>query len=138
MSGGAKRWPPPDTLALNGGTQLKHRGDWFPLGYQASGEQNNAKVYEGPYGLIVLVSLDDRGDALGPLLHASLSLPRGYPTWDQIFQVTRAVFGEAIDAMLPIPREEVFIHGAVEEQRRGKRRQVFHVVEMPQAWPKEG
>jgi hypothetical protein len=34
--------------------------------------------------------------------------------------------------MMPMPREEAFIHGVVKHQRH-----VFHVVEMPQAWPRE-
>jgi hypothetical protein len=92
------------------------------------------KVYRGPHDLTVIVSLDDRGDPWGALLHLSLSLPRGYPDWDLIYAVTRAVFGEHVDAMMPIPREEAFIHGVV----KGQRREVFHVVEMPQAWPAEG
>ena len=134
---GSALWPTPDTLTLKSGALIKHRGEWTPLGFNADGQPNKAKVYHGPNDLIVLVSLDDRGDGFGPLLHMSMSLPRGYPDWDLIFAVTRAVFGEHVDAMMPIPREEAFIHGAVESQRRGKTRQVFHVVEMPAAWPKE-
>jgi hypothetical protein len=128
---GRDLWPPSDVLTIKGGAQLRHRGDWMPLG---SG--NRAKVYYGPHELTVLVSLDDR-DSYGPLLHMSMSLPRGYPDWDLIYAVTRAVFGEHVDAMMPIPREEAYIHGAVDEQKRGRVRQVFHVVEMPQAWPQE-
>jgi len=134
---GGDRWPPPDVLTLKGGALLKHTGEWTHLGYNADGRQNLAKVYRGPRELIVLVSYDDRGGPLGKLLHMSLSLPRGYPDWDLIYAVTRAVFGDELDAMMPIPREEAFIHGAIEEQRRGKARQVFHVVEMPQAWQSE-
>jgi len=115
-------------LKLKGGALLKHHGEWMPLGAGF-----NAKVYRGPRDLTVLVSLDDRGDHLGELLHMSMSLPRGYPDWDLIYAVTRAVFGEHVDAMMPIPREEAFIHGVVRGQR-----EVFHVVEMPQAWPTEG
>lgn len=125
---GRDLWPTPDVLKLQGGALLKHNGEWMPLG-----GDNNAKVYRGPRDLIVLVSLDDRGDGMGALLHMSMSLPRGYPDWDLIYAVTRAVFGADIDAMMPIPREEAFIHGVVKHQR-----QVFHVTEMPQAWPKEG
>jgi hypothetical protein len=95
------------------------------------------RVYFGPQGLTVIVSLDNRGEPFGSLLHISLSLPTGYPDWDLIYDVTRAFFGEHVDAMMPIPREEAFIHGGTESQRRGVARQVFHVVEMPQAWPNE-
>jgi hypothetical protein len=130
---GREVWPPADVLKLNGGALLKHDGEWMPLG-----GGNRAKVYRGPHDLVVLVSLDDREDPLGELLHMSMSLPRGYPDWDLIYAVTRAVFGEHVDAMMPIPREEAFIHGALDEQKRGKSRQVFHVVEMPQSWPREG
>lgn len=126
---GRDRWPPPDVLKLNTGALLKHQGEWMPIG-----RMTDAKVYRGPHDLVVLVSLDDRGEPWGTLLHVSLSLPGGYPDWDLIYAVTRAIFGEHVDAMMPIPREEAFIHGAVEEQRRGKSRQVFHVIEMPQAW----
>jgi hypothetical protein len=129
---GKDRFPPPDTLTLEGGALLKHHGDWMRMP-----DGTRAKVYRGPHELIVLVSLDDRGDLWGELLHMSLSLPRGYPDWDLVFHVTRAVFGGEVDAMMPIPREEAFIHGAVDEQRRGKARQVFHVVEMPRRWPRE-
>jgi hypothetical protein len=129
---GREVWPLPDVLKLKGGALLKHHGEWMPLGYQPDGSPNNAKVYRGPRDLTVLVSLDDRSEPFGPLLHMSVSLPKGYPDWDLVYAVTRAVFGEHVDAMMPIPREEAFIHGVVKGQR-----EVFHVVEMPQAWPKE-
>jgi hypothetical protein len=122
---GRDLWPTSDTLKLKGGALLKHHGEWVPLG-----GGNQAKAYRGPHDLTVLVSLDDRGDGLGPLLHMSMSLPRGYPDWDLIYAVTRAVFGEHVDAMMPIPREEAFIHHAVKGQR-----EVFHVVSMPDNWP---
>jgi hypothetical protein len=125
---GRDRWPTPDTLTLVGGALLKHRGEWVPMP-----DGTRGKVYSGPHGLTVIVSLDARGEPWGTLLHMSLSLPRGYPDWDLIYAVTRAVFGDQVDAMMPIPREEAFIHGVVKLQRR----QVFHVVEMPQAWPRE-
>jgi hypothetical protein len=96
-----------------------------------------AKVFEGPHELTVLVSLDDRGEPWGTLLHASLSLPRGYPAWDLIFAVARAVFGTDVDCMMPIPREEAYIHGVAKAQKHHNIRQVFHLVEMPQAWEKE-
>lgn len=130
---GRDLFPPADVLTLPGGALLRHRGDWMP----GAGSGPGAKVYYGPHELTVLVSLDDRGEPWGTLLHVSLSLPRGYPDWDLIYAVTRVVFGEHVDAMMPIPREEAFIHGAVEAQKRGTRRQVFHVIEMPQAWMKE-
>jgi hypothetical protein len=132
---GRDRWPPPDVLKLAGGALLKHHGAWMPLGFGQDAPR--AKVFVGPRLLTVLVSLDDRGEPWGELLHLTVSLPRGYPDWDLIFAVTRAIFGEHIDAMMPIPREAAFIHGATEAQRRGRTRQVFHVVEMPQAWPNE-
>jgi hypothetical protein len=130
---GRERWPPQDTLKLPGGALLKHTGEWMPIG-----RSTQAKVFRGPHELSVLVSLDDHGEPLGELLHMSLSLPHGYPDWDLIFAVTRAVFGTDVDAHMPIPREEAFVHGAVPDQIRGKRRQVFHVIEMPVAWPREG
>lgn len=117
-----------DTLKLKGGALLKHHGEWVPLG-----GGNMAKVYRGPHDLTVLVSLDNRGEPWGALLHMSMSLPKGYPDWDLIYAVTRAVFGDEVDAMMPIPREDAFIHHAVKGQR-----EVFHVSEMPSAWPKEG
>lgn len=123
---GRDRWPPPDVVQLEGGGYLRHRGQWAPLG------PIQGKVYDGPQGLYVVVSLDPRGEPWGELLHASLSVPKGYPSWDVIYAVTRAFFGAEVDAMMPIPREEAFIHGV-----RGQR-QVFHVVEMPQAWMQEG
>ncbi len=129
---GRDLFPPPDVLPLKGGARLKHSGEWMV----GAGSGPGAKVYYGPSGLTVLVSLGDR-DGFGPLLHMSMSLPRGYPDWDLIYDVTRAVFGEHVDAMMPIPREEAFIHGALESQRRGKSRQVFHVIEMPRGWPRE-
>jgi hypothetical protein len=129
---GRDLWPPPDVLTFERGALLKHRGEWMPLNRVTS-----AKVYHGPHELIVLVSLDDHGESWGTLLHVSMSLPHGYPDWDLIYAVTRAFFGEHVDAMMPIPREEAFIHGAVDKQRRGRSRQVFHVIEMPQAWPRE-
>lgn len=129
---GSELWPPPDVLKLSGGALLKASGDHIPIG------RTYAKVYRGPHELTVLASLDDRGEPWGTLLHISISLPRGYPDWDLIYAVTRAFFGELVDAMMPIPREEAFIHGALESQRRGKTRQVFHVIEMPQAWMLEG
>jgi hypothetical protein len=127
---GRDRWPLPDVLKLPGGALLKHQGEWLDVGAPA-------KVYRGPHDLTVLVSLDPRGEPWGTLLHASLSLPRGYPDWDLIYAVARAVFGSEVDCMMPIPREEAFIHGAVEAQRQKRARQVFHLVEMPQAWPSE-
>lgn len=133
---GSTLWPLPDVLPIKGSTQLKHHGEWMPLGYQPSGEVNRAKVFRGPHDLMVLVSLDER-DGFGPLLHMSMSVPKGYPDWDLIFAVTRAVFGEHVDAMLPIPREEAYIHGATADQKSGRTRQVFHVIEMPAAWPRE-
>jgi hypothetical protein len=129
---GRDLWPPPDVVKLKGGALLKRSDDWPPLADIAP-----TRTYRGPHELIVLVSLDDRGEPWGTLLHVSLSVPRGYPDWDLIYAVTRAFFGEHVDAMMPIPREEAFIHGAFESQRQGRTRQVFHVVEMPQAWPKE-
>jgi hypothetical protein len=126
---GRDRFPPPDVVKLDGGALLKHTGEWVSL--------IGGKVYAGPFGLTVLVSLDDRGEPWGTLLHVSLSLPRGYPDWDLIYAVSRAFFGKDVDAMMPIPREEAFIHGAIESQRKGKRRQVFHLTEMPQSWPTE-
>lgn len=130
---GSDLWPPPDIVKLKGGALLKHHGEKIPIG-----RATYMKVYRGPHELTVLVSLDDRGEPWGTLLHLSLSLPKGYPDWDLIYAVTRAFFGEQVDAMMPIPREEVFIHGSVESQRQGKTRQVFHVIEMPQAWMVEG
>ncbi len=127
---GRNRWPTPDVLKLKSGALLKYEQS-IPIA------TTTGKVYRGPNGLSVIVSLDDRGEPWGEMLHMSLSVPRGYPDWDLIYAVTRAVFGEEIDAMMPIPREEAFIHGAVDEQRRGRSRQVFHVVEMPQAWQYE-
>jgi len=127
---GRDRWPPADVLTLKGGALLKF-DSWTSIA------STRGRLYRGPYGLCVIVSLDDRGEPWGVMLHMSLSLPRGYPDWDLIFAVTRAVFGEDIDTMMPIPREEAFIHGVAEEQKRGKVRQVFHVVEMPQAWQSE-
>lgn len=123
---GRDRWPLPDMLTLAGGALLKHRGEWVPMA------STRGKVYRGPRDLTVIVSLDDHDEPYGTLLHLSLSLPKGYPDWDLIYAVTRAVFGDEIDAMMPIPREEAYIHGVVKHQR-----QVFHVVEMPQAWPRE-
>ncbi len=131
---GHSMYPPPDVVKLKGGALLKYAGVPGP----AFPTDVPSRVYRGPQGLIVIVSLDDHGEPLGELLHVSLSVPRGYPDWDLIYAVTRAIFGEHVDAMMPIPREAAFIHGAVEEQRRGKSRQVFHVVECPQAWPREG
>jgi len=128
---GRDRWPLPDTLTLSGGALLRHHEEWVPMPI------GRGKVYRGPRDLMVIVSLDDRGPPWGTLLHASLSYPRGYPDWDVIYAVARAVFGSDVDCMMPIPREEAFIHGAVESQRHGKSYQVFHLVEMPQAWPKE-
>lgn len=127
---GRDLWPTPDTLKLKDGALLKF-DSWISIAGMSG------KRYRGPRDLCVIVSLDDRGEPWGVMLHMSLSLPRGYPDWDLIYAVTRAVFGEEIDTMMPIPREEAFIHGAVEAQRRGKARQVFHVVEMPQAWQSE-
>ncbi len=126
--------PPPNVVKLASGALLRHSGEWIagPDGLPW------AKVYRGPHELSVLVSLDPHGGPLGTLLHMSLSLPRGYPDWDLIYAVTRAIFGEHVDAMMPIPREEAFIHGALPEQGKGIRRQVFHCVEMPAAWPREG
>lgn len=129
---GAELWPPPDVLTLAGGALLKHTGEEMPIG-----RMTYARVYRGPHELMVLASLVDRGEPWGTLLHVSMSVPRGYPDWDLIYAVTRAFFGQHVDAMMPIPREEAFIHGALESQRKGKSRQVFHVVEMPQAWPNE-
>lgn len=130
---GRDLWPPPDVLKLPSGALLKHHNEWMPIG-----RATRAKVYRGPRELVVLVSLDDRGEPWGELLHVSMSLPKGYPDWDLIYAVARAFFGEHVDAMLPLPREEAYIHGAVDAQRRGHARQVFHLVEMPQAWPREG
>ena len=127
---GRDLWPPPDVLKLKSGALLKF-DEWIPIA------STTGKRYRGPYGLVVIVSLDDRGEPWGEMLHMSLSIPKGYPDWDLIYAVTRAVFGESIDTMMPIPREEAFIHGVAEEQKRGKVRQVFHVVEMPQAWQSE-
>lgn len=124
---GRDRWPPPDTLKLRGGALLKHHDEWIPIN-----RVTPAKVYRGPHDLTVLISLDDRGEPWGSLLHVSLSLPKGYPGWDLIYDVARAVFGADIDCMMPIPREDAFIHGVVKGQR-----EVFHLVEMPQAWPNE-
>jgi hypothetical protein len=123
---GESRWPLPDTLKLAKGALLRHSGEWVPIA------TTQGKIYRGPHDLTVIVSLDERGEPWGTLLHMSMSLPRGYPDWDQIYAVTRAVFGEDIDAMMPMPREEAFIHHAVKGQRH-----VFHVVEMPQAWQAE-
>ena len=123
---GRDLWPTPDVLKLKSGALLKHHGEWVPIATV------QGKVYRGPNDLTVIVSLDDRGEPFGELLHMSMSLPRGYPDWDLIYAVTRAVFGDQVDAMMPIPREEAFIHGVVKHQR-----QVFHVTEMPQAWPNE-
>jgi hypothetical protein len=123
---GRDRWPLEDTLKLKGGALLKHKGQWMPMPI------GRGKVYHGPHDLIVVVSLDDRGEPWGTLLHASLSLPRGYPDWDTIYAVARAVFGDEVDCMMPIPREEAFIHYVVKGQP-----EVFHLVEMPHAWPKE-
>jgi hypothetical protein len=123
---GRDRWPPPDVLKLKGGALLKHQGEWIPIATVFG------KVYRGPHDLTVIVSLDARAEPFGDLLHMSMSLPRGYPDWDLIYAVTRAVFGEDVDAMMVIPREEAFIHGVVKGQR-----EVFHVTEMPQAWPRE-
>jgi hypothetical protein len=128
---GSGRWPPADVLPLRAGTYLRHHGAWI------QGGPSPMKVYRGPHELTVIVSLDDRGQPWGELLHLSVSLPRGYPDWDLIFAVTRAVFGDQVDAMMPIPREAAFIHGATGAQRHGRIRQVFHVVEMPWAWPNE-
>jgi hypothetical protein len=130
---GRDRWPPPDVLKLSGGALLKHKNEWIRVGP----DPLSGKVYRGPHDLIVIVSLDERGEPWGTLLHASLSLPRGYPEWDLIYAVARAVFGTEVDCMMPIPREEAYIHGVAEEQRRSKIRQAFHLVEMPQAWPRE-
>lgn len=126
LAHGRDRWPPPDVLKLAGGALLKHRGEWVPIA------DTRGKVYRGPHELTVIVSLDDRDEPFGELLHMSLSLPRGYPDWDLIYAVTRAVFGEDVDAMMPIPREEAYIHGVIKGQP-----EVFHLVEMPQAWPRE-
>lgn len=129
---GESRWPLPNVLTLAGGALLKHGvGEYMALGGGAE-----AKVFHGPHGLTVLVSLDRR-QGWEPLLHMSMSLPKGYPDWDLIYAVTRAVFGEHVDAMMPIPREEAFIHGVTSGQKSGRRRQVFHVVEMPVGWPRE-
>lgn len=129
---GSELWPPPDVLLLKGGALLKHHGQWMPMP-----DGSRAKVFSGPHDLTVLVSLDDRGEPWGTLLHMSMSLPRGYPDWDLIYAVTRAVFGEHVDAMMPIPREEAYIHGVTTGQKSGRMRQVFHVTEMPGAWPSE-
>ena len=129
---GRDLWPPRDTVKLASGALLKHSGEWVP-----TSSINEGKVYRGPHELAVIVSLDPHGEPWGTLLHVSLSLPRGYPDWDLIYAVARAFFGSEVDCMMPIPREEAFLHGAVEQQRRGKVRQVFHLVEMPQAWPAE-
>src|SRR5262245_25655794 len=124
---GRDRWPLGDTLKLPGGALLKHMREWVPM------PVDRGKVYRGPHDLTVVVSLDDRGEPWGTLLHASLSIPRGYPDWDTIYAVARAVFGRDVDCMMPLPREDAYIHGIVKGQR-----EVFHLVEMPQAWPREG
>lgn len=130
---GEHRWPPPDVLRLADGRVLRCIGE-SPTGVRP---QDTAKVYRGPHGMTVLVSLDERDEPWGRLLHVSVSVPTGYPDWDTIYAVTRAVFGPDVDAMMPLPREEAFLHGATAGQRAGRERQVFHVVEMPQAWPAE-
>lgn len=134
---GRDRWPLDDTLAIGGGARLRHLGEYVDIGRGTA-----AKVYRGPHDLTVLASMDDRGEPWGELLHASLSLPRGYPEWDLIYAVARAVFGTDVDCMMPIPREEAYIHGVAADQVRRapvhrRIRQVFHLVEMPQAWPAE-
>jgi len=129
-------WPPPEILPLAGGTRLRFTGERILIGEQANGQSNLAHLYTGPHGLAVLISLDHRR-GWDPLLHASLSLPRGYPTWELIFSVARAVFGPDLDCMMPIPREAAFIHGATALQRKGHIRQVFHLVQMPRDWPSE-
>jgi hypothetical protein len=123
---------PGDTITLRGGARLKFRG-WLPTGTRP---QDRGKAYIGPNDLHMIISIDDHGEPWGKLLHMTLSYPRGFPDWPLIYDLTRAVFGEDIDTMMPIPREEAFIHGVTASQKKGTRRQVMHIVSFPEGWPR--
>lgn len=132
---GAVRWAEieqAETLRLEDGRVLRRTGQEIPMGFGVVG-----KVFAGPHGMTVIVSLDAAREALPPRLHLSVSQPRGYVDWDTIVAVKRAVFGPDLDGMLPLPRDEAYIRGVTPAQKAGKLRQVFHVVEIPVGWPRE-
>lgn len=82
-------------------------------------------AWEGPKGLLVIVTLD-HSDAWGPLLHASLSYAKlsHMPSWADIVAVKDAIFGD-VDAMMVLPRREDYVN---------IRANCFNLWQTPERW----
>ena len=76
------------------------------------------------HGYGVIVTLDDT-DRHGVLLHASISLEDRYPTWEEIKQLKRQVFGPDMDVMQVIPKDADYVN---------IHPNTFHLWQTPEAW----
>lgn len=74
-------------------------------------------------GLRVIASLDDTPHGL--LLHVSMSYAHKNPKWSEIRAIKDAFFGDAVDAMMVLPRAVDYVN--VHEH-------TFHLWQTPTAW----
>lgn len=74
--------------------------------------------------LMVIVTIDVT-QKHGPLLHVSLSHTDHLPDWRTIRLVKDAFFGKDRDAMIALPREEIYVN---------LHNFCFHLWQMPERW----
>jgi len=65
-------------------------------------------MWKAQNGLKVMLSLDYTHH--GALLHASISKPTVYPTWDEITVIKDLFFGDGMDAMMVMPKREDYVN----------------------------
>lgn len=121
-------------VTLASGLKLRFRGGVPVTGDQALA--GHMAVYERD-GLRVLASIDvtprwsaSGARTSGPLLHVSLSRRDRDVAWSEIRQVKAAFFGDAVDAMMVLPRAEDYIAGVPGWEDSN----VFHVWQCPEGW----
>ena len=126
---------PHTDLKLSDGRRLRRWQDDDPRRRRAwSAGMLDLDGWSGPQQLIVVCSLDRTQH--GDLLHVSLSYQHRDPSWRDITLVQALFFGADTDAMLPLPREEDYVHGVPGAPGRdgGLDSHVFQVVQMPTGW----
>lgn len=126
MSTGTMKSLPHHDLRLPDGRLLRYD----PRGKDLAIDQTLDKAsWLTPNGMRVIASIDVT-HAWGPKLHVSLSYRNHDPSWDEIKQVKSLFFGDAVDAMLPLPKAEDYVAGVPGWENS----HVFHLWEMPEAW----
>jgi hypothetical protein len=109
--------PEKKSLDLANGRSLQY------LGERDIGDVKDMRFWAGLDGLKVLASIDNTPH--GKLLHVSISYSDKDPSWDIIRLVKQCIFSDNQDAVMLLPRQEVYVNAHPH---------TFHIWETPEKW----